>query len=185
MQLLDLLRKKEALPSPEAEAAKLNSYARKGIGEEYFSDFDSDNRPTVSLNFYLTRAAITIQWLRILERDPSGPGRARAILDEFERLTFSPLPDEKRPYVVEHVRKLIKLASEINGFMGNDSLSEVEVGKQGFAISERWFGTAFDDEDLVVRASLTCGAELISRLFKEMGGIGEMVGIAVFGKGNV
>jgi hypothetical protein len=185
MQLLDFLRKKETLSSPEAEAAKLDSYARKGIGEEYFLDFDPKNRPTVSLNFCLTRAAIIIQWLRILERHPSAPCRARPILDEFERLTFSPLPAEKRPYIIEHVRKLMKLASEINALMGNQSLSEVEAGKQGFAVSERWFGTAFDDQDFVLRTSLMYGAELVSRFHKEMERIGEMVGNAVFGKGKV
>jgi hypothetical protein len=79
----------------------------------------------------------------------------------------------------------MKLASEINALMGNQSLSEVEAGKQGFAVSERWFGTAFDDQDFVLRTSLMYGAELVSRFHKEMEVIGKMVGNAVFGKGKV
>jgi hypothetical protein len=182
MQMLNFFRKKETLPSPEAEAARLDSYARKGISEEQFPGFDPGNRPTVSLNCYLTKAAIIIQWLRILERDPSSPSRVRPVLEEFERLTFSPLLKEKRSYIVEHVQKLMKLNSEINTFMENQQLPEIEVSAQGLGICERWFGTAFDDQDLVIRASLMFGAELISYVHNEMGRIGQMVADAVFGK---
>jgi hypothetical protein len=185
MRILDLLRNKEKPLSPEAAAARLDSYAREDLQAERLPGVDPSERPTVSLNYYLTKAAIIIQWLRILEHDAACKGRAREVLDEFEQLTFSPLPAGKRAYIVEHIRKLISLVSEINRLMENRSLSEVEIGATGFSVAERWFGTAFDDEDLVIRATVVSGAELISILHDEMRVAGQRVEEAAFGRGSL
>jgi hypothetical protein len=183
--LLDHFRKKENLRSAETVAAELNSYARKGLTVDALPDLDVRYRPTASLNFYMTKAAIVIQWLRIMERDPSSPKMAREVLDEFERLTFSTLPAEKRLQVVEHIQNLMKLISEINSFMEKRDLPREEVGKRGTAISARWFNLAFDDNDLAIRSSLKHGAELIHCVYAEMEIIGQMTGKAIFERGNI
>jgi hypothetical protein len=68
--------------------------------------------------------------------------------------------------------------------MGDKAISEDEISRRGLEISEGWFKLALDDQNLVARASVTHGAQIIDILYEEMRSIGEMVGIAVFGKGK-
>ena len=72
------------------------------------------------------------------------------------------------------------ITDEINTFMSNRGIPEGEAGRDGLDISKRWFEITLDDPNLVVRATVMHGAEMISLVHGEMKNIGEMVGNAVF-----
>lgn len=180
--MFDRFRKKGALGSSEAAAAELDTYARTGLDDTRLQVFDEQYRHPVNMNFYFTKAAIVIQWLRILERNSSGAGKARAILEKFERLTFSPFPVEGRLLLSEQIRKLIALTINLRKFAENEALSEAEIGQQMLHLSKEWFGLITNDEDFLRYASLMYGAPLLLSVNEEMQIIGKRVEIALFGK---
>lgn len=181
MRLFNRFRKQEIPTPPEAVAAELYAYSRIDLEEEILPEKDHKCRPSVNANFKFTKAAIIIQWLRILEQNPSSSIRARAVLGEFERLTFSTFQPEERSWLVDHIRKLVTLTNAINAFMEDKSMSKDEVGSKGFEIAESWFKLVLDDQNLVARACIMHGAALILLLHDEMREIAEMAGNAVFG----
>jgi len=172
------------MASPKEAAAELYAYSRIDLNEKILPDKGYECRPSISANFKFTKAAIIIQWLRKLERDPYNPARARAVLDEFERLTSSHFQPEERSWLVDHIRKLMKVTNGVNAFMENRTISEKEIGSKGVELSEGWFRLALDDPNLVARAVVMHGAEMIYIIHEEMGKIGGMVGNAVFERGK-
>ncbi|MGA3071647.1 MAG: hypothetical protein ABSD43_15675 [Terracidiphilus sp.] len=184
MRLLDRLRRNSATVTPEIAAGELFAYSRVDMEEEILPESGYKCRPSVNANYKFTKAAIIIQWLRILGRDPSARIRAKEILDEFERLTFSPFQPKEISWLVEQFRKQMGLTNSISSFMGDKTISDDEIARKGLEISEGWFKLALDDQSLVVRASIMHGAQLIHVLYEEMRRIGEMVGSAVFERGR-
>lgn len=184
MRLLNRLRRNSATVTPEIAAGELFAYSRVDIEEEILPGGGYKCHPAVNANFKFTKAAIIIQWLRILGRDPSVRIRAKEILDEFERLTFSPFQPKEISWLVEQFRKQMGFTNSINSFMGCKTTLDDEVARKGLEISEGWFKLALDDQNLAIRASIMHGAQLIHILYEEMRRIGEMVGSAVFEKGR-
>ena len=184
MRLLDRLRNNGTTVTPEMAAEELYAYSRIDLDEEILPEKGYKCRPSVNANFKFTKAAIIIQWLRIMEQDPSARIRAREILDEFERLTFSTFQPKEMSWLVEQFRKLMGFTNAINSFMGDKTISEDEIARRGLAISEGWFKIALDDQNLVIHASIMHGAQIIHVLYKEMRRIGEMVGKVVFEGGK-
>ncbi|MGC1463591.1 MAG: hypothetical protein WA802_15415 [Terracidiphilus sp.] len=163
-------------------AAELDAFSRSGADETFLSEFDEKYRRSLNMNFYLTRVAIIIQWLRILERSTTDQSGVKAVLDEFERLTFSQLPAEGRLLLVDHIRELITLTVDLRKFAENKALSQVEISQQMLHLSREWFGLITDDEDFLNYASLMHGAPLLLSVNSEMQVIGEWVEAAMFGK---
>jgi hypothetical protein len=186
MKLFNPLRKEKQLASPESVAARLNSYARKGLDESKLPDLDKRYRPQVGLNYFFTKAAITIQWLRILERDPSSAVRAKAVFAEYERLTFSGLKADQRAILADHLQKLIKIATEIKLLVEDKTRPVEEFTEQTLELAEKWFFTALDERKSAKNASLVSlnGVSLIYTLYGEMGEIGVMVTEGLFGRGS-
>lgn len=187
MQLLNFFKKRKDDLPPENEAARLNSHARKGLDKEILPDFDPDHFPAVSLNFSLTKTAIVIQWLRIMERSQSNPDRAKAVLNEFERLTFSSIPQDRRMFIVEHFRSLIRFTTDLKDFVESTTYSESDIARIMLSLSERWlnltFGEDFADQEFICTTKLLYGTTIIYTIYEEMGAIGTLVGSAMFGEG--
>jgi hypothetical protein len=180
--MFDRFRRKEAPRSCGTEAAELDAYARIGLDEVGLNSFDEKYRRPVDMNFYFTKAAIVIHWLRILERNIPNPGKARATLEEFERLTFSPLPMEGRLLLADQIRKLITLTVDLRKFAENEALSQDEICRQLVHLSREWFGLITDDEDFLRYASVMHGVPLLLSVNNEMKIIGGKVEAALFGK---
>ena len=175
---------KEKSFSPDMAAAELYTYSRIDLNEEILPEEGYKCRPSVNALFKFTKAGIIIQWLRTMAQDPSSRIRANEILDEFERLTFSSFQPKEQSWLVDQFRKLMGLTNAINSFMGDKAISEDEISRRELEISEGWFKLALDDQNLVARASVTHGAQLIYVLYEEMRKIGEMVGNAIFERGK-
>jgi hypothetical protein len=183
MQFHNQLRTEGHLATPESVAAEFNAYARHDIEAAVFPALEQAYRRAVSTNLYLTKAAIVIQWLRLHGRASQGTTlRPAAILDEFETLTFDPIPEGGQQLLVEHVRKLIALTVRLQKCVDEKGLSKDEAARQMLQISKDWFGLMFADEDLLCRLSLMYGAPLLSVIHSEMANIGKMIEVALYGK---
>jgi hypothetical protein len=180
MQLFDQLRGKGKTGGPKSAAAELFAYSRLDLNAEILPEDAVRCRPSINANFKFTRTAIIIQWLQKFEKHPSGAANAGAVLKEFEKLTFGGFEPKTIASLTQHLGKLMDITDEINTFMSNRGIPEGEAGRDGLDISKRWFEITLDDPNLVVRATVMHGAEMISLVHGEMKNIGEMVGNAVF-----
>lgn len=191
MEFLDRFRKKNQHPGaaggPSSIARQLDSYARCETASEFVGSFDRAHKKAIGTNLYLTKAAITIQWLRILKQGADGPTTVASsmLLDEFEDLTFSPPQQEVQMALIEHIRKLMSLTVKLQKCVDNSQLSKDEIARQIIGISKEWFGLMFNDEDLLCRLSLTHGAPLLLVINAEIANIAKMVESAVGARSGV
>lgn len=184
MRLFDQLRGKGKTGDPKSAAAELFAYSRLDLDAEILPEGAVRCRPSINANFKFTRTAIIIQWLQKIEQHPSGAATAGAVLEEFERLTFGGFDPETIASLTQHLGKLMDITDEIDTFMSSGTIPEGEAGRAGLDISKRWFEIALGDSDLVVRATVMHGAEMVNLVHEEMKNIGEMVGSVVFEGGK-
>ena len=119
-----------------------------------------------------------------MERLPSGAANAGAVIEEFEKLTFGGFEPDTASSLVEHLRKIMEITNLIDVFMSNQTIPKEKIDRAGLQIAQRWFEIALDDPDLVVRATVTHGGEIIYAIHQEMKNIGEMVVASVLGGGR-
>ncbi|MGD0859857.1 MAG: hypothetical protein ABR912_11095 [Terracidiphilus sp.] len=184
MRLFNRPRGKAKTPGPEEAAEELYAYSRIDLNAEILPEGAVRCRPSINANFKFTRTAIIIQWLQRIEKHPSRAANAGAVLKEFEKLTFGGFEPKTIASLTQHLGKLMDITDEINALMSNRAIPEGEAGRGGLDISKKWFEIALDDPNLVARATVMHGAELIFLVHEEMKNIGEMVGNAVSEEGK-
>ena len=185
MRLFDQLRGEAKKSSPEQAAEELFAYSRIDLNAEILPEAGFPCRPSINANFKFTKTAIILQWLQRMERHPTAHIAATAVLERFERITFSGFEPETIGSLVVQLRRLMELTDAINELMAGKVVPEGETVKAGLSIAKRWFETALGDEQLSTRATVMHGPEMIHIIHEEMKRIGEMVGNAVFGGGNL
>jgi hypothetical protein len=184
MRLFEHPRGKVKAAGAEEAAEELYAYSRIDLNAEILPEDGLRCRPSINANFKFTKTAIILQWLQKMENHRSNASAA-AILEQFNRLTFSGFDHETVKSFVVQLGKLMELTDAINKLMTNETVSEDEAIRAGLSIAKRWFETALDDEHLVTRATVMHGPEMVHIIHEEMKRIGEMVGNAVFGGGNL
>jgi hypothetical protein len=177
MNFLDRFRKEPGGPKRRSAAAELDAYARGESTPDFISDFEPQHRQAVRRNLYLTKAAITIQWLGHLKgaSDDSTSLKSTMLLDEFEDLTFPPMRPEEQERLVEHIRKLMSLTIRLQKCVDNRGLGKNEVAAQMMGVSNDWLGLVFKEEDLLCRLSLLHCAPLCLVINKEIANIAKLI----------
>jgi len=184
VRLFSNLRGKAKTPGPEEAAAELYAYSRIDLDVEILPEGAVRCRPSINANFKFTRTAIIIQWLQKIGKHPLGAANAGAVLKEFENLTFGGFEPKTIASLTQHLGKLMEITDEVDAFISERVIPEREAWRRGLDISKRWFEIALDDPDLIARATVMYGAEMIFLVHEAMKYIGGLVGNTVFGGGK-
>jgi hypothetical protein len=166
-------RNSKKVITPEVAAATLDLHAHEELPNEDFPNLKIDLVSKLNTMLYFTRAAIIIQWLRLVIAT-SQDTKWRAILERFERLTFPADPVEGVE-VVRYVNDLIALTTRSQAFAAKTDVTDSRLHSEMRIWWEEWLNPISPDESVIQEIGDRFGLLLLLHIVDETKALGELV----------
>jgi hypothetical protein len=159
--------------APSVAAATLDLHAHMDIPAEDFPSLEESVIGRLNTMLYFTRAAIIIQWLRLVIAT-SRDAKWRAILDSFEVLTF-PLDPIEGVEVVRYVQDLIALTTRSQAFTAKTDVTNAQLHTEMRLWWEEWLMPVSANDLIVEEIGHKYGLLLLLHIIDETKALGELV----------
>jgi len=166
-------RNSKKVISPAVAAATLDLHAHSELPNEDFPNLKSDVVGKLNTMLYFTRAAIIIQWLRLVIAT-SQDTKWRAILESFERLTFPSDPIEGIE-IVRYVNDLIALTTRSQAFTAKTDVADFQLHREMRLWWEEWLKPISSDDSIIEEIGNQFGLFLLLHIVDETKTLGELV----------
>jgi hypothetical protein len=177
-------QQEKKLLSPQDAAATLCACAQISIEPSILAHVTTDREILRSINLliYLTKAAIIINWLRLLERNCPTDEKTQTVLVAFEQLIFSEVPNDGRRMLAEYIRNLTLSVTELHRIARMENAPEKDVSAAMLKWCKGWLGTISNDEIFLKRTSLLYGAGFFAQIHGAMDSLAKSVEAVLYEK---
>jgi hypothetical protein len=172
------------LLSPKDGAATLIACAQIRMDSSNLAKITTDPETLNSINFliYLTRFAIITNWLRLAENSSPMNGRAKAVLETFEEMTLSTMPNEGRSVFAGYIQNLTTSVTELHQIVSTKNVSETDVNGKVLRWCKGWLGNISEDETFLKSTSILWGGAFFAYVHEAMGSLTRSVEAVLFEK---
>lgn len=130
---------------------------------------------SINLLIFLTRFAIITNWLRRVEESSPDFARAAAVLDAFQNMTFSTMPNELRPEFFIYIQSLTASVTELHEIVGEKNVPSADISRRMLRWCKGWLAIVLDDEAFLKQTSLLWGAPFFAYVHGAMGSLAKSV----------
>jgi len=176
---------KNLLSSADA-ANVLDICARVKMDSKNITAITIDQEQANSINelVYMTKAAIVINWLRVVGKNRQEVSRAKAVLADFERKTLDAVPPEARSSLARRMEVLVTKTTELREIAENAILTQSEMDQAIAGWCKGWLGLACRGDAFLRRTSIQYGRAFSTHLDRAMGSLFESVQAVLFEEVN-